>query len=86
MMIESTIENYILSELLPGRKSQIDYNESLISSGVLDSLTLLQLIAFLEEKFGISVDDSEMNPNNFQTIKHMSMFIEGKLGEGRDDN
>ena len=86
MTIESTIENYIVSELLPGQKSEIGYNESLISTGVLDSLTLLQLIAYLEEKFGITVDDSEMKPGNFQTIKIMSAFVESKLDGGSSDD
>lgn len=79
MTIEEAIDNYIHDELLHGRNVQIDPDKSLISSGLLDSLTLLQLIAYLEEKFNISVDDSEMNSGNFQTIRIMTAFVEKKM-------
>lgn len=79
MTIEAEVEAYIISDLLHGRLSRIDPNDSLISSGVLDSLTLLQLIAFLEEKYNIIVKDVDMNPNNFQTINIIKTFVEKKL-------
>jgi len=78
-MIESTIERYIIDSLLKGKKKQIDPDESLISTGVLDSLTLLQLISFIEEQFNFKVDDNEMVPEYFQSIKNIKSFIEGKL-------
>ena len=78
MDIEAKIENYILKELLNGRKTKIGINDSLVSSGILDSLTLLQLISFLEEEFNIKVDDSELHADNFQTIEIMRNFVQQK--------
>lgn len=81
MNIESIIENYILNELVYGRKNQISPNESLINTGILDSLTLLQLISFIEDQFSVTVEDEDMTPDNFHTINSMSSLIKRKLGE-----
>jgi acyl carrier protein len=74
------IEQFIVDELLiGGSRSKIDPNESLFASGVLDSLSLLRLIAFIEEQFGVVVDDAEVVPDNFQTINEINGFITKKI-------
>ena len=79
MDIETAIERFVVDELMLGdSNTKIDPNESLISSGVLDSLALLRLIAFLEEQMGVTVDDSEVIPENFETINEIKSFIEKK--------
>jgi len=78
MDIVTTIQDYITRELVKN-KSHIDPDESLIGSGLLDSLTLLQLIAFLEDEFGVKVESSDMAPENFQTLNAMKTFLEQKM-------
>ncbi|MCC6191776.1 MAG: acyl carrier protein [Anaerolineales bacterium] len=78
MSIEEQIEQYITTELLVGKRKRIQAGESLISSGLLDSLTLFQLIAFVEQEFKLTVDDGEMTPENFQSIAAIKAFIERK--------
>jgi acyl carrier protein len=79
MDVETAIERFVIDEIMLGdSNTKIDPNESLISSGVLDSLALLRLIAFLEEQMGVSVDDSEVIPENFETINEIKSFIEKK--------
>jgi acyl carrier protein len=74
MEIEQILQDYIYSEIIR-KKVEIKPDSSLISSGLLDSLTLLQLISFIEERFEIKVSDLEMVPDNFQTINAMKAFI-----------
>jgi acyl carrier protein len=50
----------------------------LISRGVLDSLALLRLIAFIEEQFGVTVNDDEVIPDNFETVNEIKSFIDKK--------
>ena len=77
-MIE-TIERFIVEEIMLGdRRTKLDPDKSLLSSGILDSLALLRLIAFVEEKFGITIDDGEVIPDNFETLKDMSAYLERK--------
>jgi acyl carrier protein len=79
MDTETAIERFIVDEIMLGDSStKIDPNESLISTGVLDSLALLRLIAFIEEQFGVIVGDAEVIPENFETINEIKEFIEQK--------
>ena len=79
MDIETAIESFIVNEIMLGDNStKIDPNESLISSGVLDSLALLRLIAFIEEQFKVTVEDSEVIPENLETINDIVTFVEQK--------
>jgi acyl carrier protein len=80
MTTEQTLEKYILQTLLLGKKKSVGINESLISSGTLDSLTLLELIAFVEKQFEVEVREHEMVPDNFQTIAAIKAFIDSKKG------
>ena len=80
MDIKSMLEHYILDELLVSdRRTKIDPDESLINSGVIDSLSLLRLIAFIEERFDVRIEDVEVVPDNFETISVMEGLIAGKL-------
>ncbi len=58
-----------------------DDDESLLQRGVIDSVNILQLLAFLEEKFLIKVKDEELIPENFETINTITSLIQRKLSE-----
>ena len=80
MSIEAEIERFIVEELTPGNGlRQVDPEESLIGIGVLDSMALLQLIAFIEKRFNITIEDHELNPDNFQTINAIRSLLEQKM-------
>jgi acyl carrier protein len=48
--------------------------------GIIDSLGIVELIAFLEERYGIAVDDDEVDPENFCSIEVIAAFVERKGG------
>jgi acyl carrier protein len=80
---ETAIERFIIDELLLGDdRTTLDPDESLISSGVLDSLALLRLIAFLEDQMGVVAEDAEVVPENFETVNQIKLFIERKKAVG----
>jgi acyl carrier protein len=80
MNIESALESFIVEEIMLARKeTKIDPDESLLSSGILDSLGLLRLVAFLEERFGVAVEGDEVIPENFETIDSIKNFIQHKI-------
>jgi len=75
------IETLIVGELLEGSgRNKLDPEESLISSGILDSLSLLRLVAKLEEEFDTTVEDGELIPNNFESISRIAAFLDRKRG------
>jgi acyl carrier protein len=79
MDTKQTLEKFIVDELLLGQRTKIDPEESLTSTGVIDSLSLLRLISFIEETFNVEVEDTELSPDNFETLNLMVDLIEGKL-------
>lgn len=77
--IRTQIQRYIADELAGGRDpAEIGLDDSLIAAGLLDSLALLQLILFLEERFGVKVEDGEVVPDNFQSIERIAAFLQSK--------
>jgi acyl carrier protein len=62
-----------------GDHGEIKEEASFLENGIIDSTGILELIAFLEEKFGISVDDDEIVPENMDSLKNVADFLQRKL-------
>ena len=57
----------------------IQPDESLFESGLLDSFMLVDLIAGLEEEFGIKIPDSDLIPQRFDSVSKIDQYISGRL-------
>lgn len=80
MDIINTLERFIVDEIVMGDEgTQLDPDASLINSGIVDSLALLRLISFIEERFGVRIEDEEVVPDNFETLNVMKGLVEAKL-------
>ena len=66
-----------------GFHENIRDDESLIDSQILDSLSILQLISFMDEKFGIFPAEDELNPEKLDTINSIEEFIRNKLNKNK---
>jgi acyl carrier protein len=53
-------------------------DDSLLDRGLIDSAGILDVVAFIEEAFGVRVDDAEITPENFDSIDGMADFIDRK--------
>ncbi len=69
------LDNFILSD----RKENIDENISLYEKRIVDSTGVLEIVDFLEETFGIKIEDDELVPDNLDSIKKMSKFVQRKI-------
>ncbi len=83
MNIAAVIQEFIVDELLMDGRSELSPEDSLIDSGILNSLSLLRLVGFIEDRIGVTVDDDELVPEHFQTIRDITAFLEGKLQANR---
>lgn len=80
MHTEAIITRFIDEELVRGERGiALTPNQSLISTGILDSLALLKLLLFIEERFGVRIADGEVIPGNFETVDRIKAFIESKM-------
>ena len=77
--VKNSIRTFIIDSFLFGDTSQaIADDTSLIDNNLVDSTGVLELVFFLESTFGISVKDTEVIPENLDSIGAMAAFIESK--------
>ena len=82
MSVSADIEQFILSELTQGRGiTGIDPQENLLSKGIVDSHGVMELVGFLEERYGISVGDEDLSPENFESLASIEAFVQRKNGQ-----
>ncbi len=73
------VREFIIEDFLFGDHEQFKDDTSFIASGIIDSTGILELIAFLEETYGITIADEELIPENFDCVKNISDFLERKV-------
>lgn len=77
MGVNERIREFIVTELMheDGAVALAD-DESLLERGVLDSLGLLQVLAFLEQEYGFTVQDPDIIPENFESISAIATYVD----------
>ena len=78
MTTEDILKGYFAEK--SDKAKDLASGDSLLEKGLLDSMALVKLIAFLEERFGIALGDDEFDPDNFETIEAIAKLIEAKRG------
>lgn len=77
--IEKVVHGYILNEFLPGEDPrELTDRTPLITGGILDSITTLKLVVFLEEHFGITVEAHEAGVEHLDSIGQIARLIAAK--------
>ena len=71
------IHDYMLAEFAPERASFVPA-ENLLAQGIIDSVGILKLVTFLEERFGFEATDDDLVPENFGTLEMIRDFVERK--------
>jgi acyl carrier protein len=81
-MIKEKIRNYIAENILFSSNGfPYTDNTSFLDNGIIDSMNVLELVVFIEESFGITVEDSDLTPDNFDSIDRMADYIQLKTQE-----
>lgn len=77
--IEDSIRTYIADNILFSSNGYPHPDDaSFLENGVVDSMNILELVAYIEEKFKVTVSDDEIMPENFDSITRLANFIRGK--------
>lgn len=80
--IETAVSAFLIDNFRFGDTSvAIVPDESLIEAGVIDSTGVLELVAFLEERFGIDVEDADIVPDNLDSLAAIARYVERKGGK-----
>jgi len=79
MQLKSEIRHFIVDYFLYGQDDGFGDDVSFLEKGLLDSTGILELVSFVEERYGISLEDEELIPENLDSISRLSAFITGKI-------
>ncbi len=74
--IATPLAQYIAARILKQPKRTIAPDEKLISSGLIDSFSLVDLSIFIEDTFGVRIDDTELNADTFDSLAELSTLID----------
>lgn len=74
----SSLEKFIVTQILKQPQRKIAADEPLLSSGLIDSFNLMDLALYVEDTFGVRIEDTELNADTFDTLNQLSRLIESR--------
>ncbi len=78
-MIKQKLRQYILENFLfSDNPDDLADDDSFMDKGIIDSTGILEVIEFLEDEFGITVEDEEMIPENLDSVNRILGFVQSK--------
>ena len=81
MQLREQIRGFIIENFLFGDAEPLtDDAVSLLDNGIVDSVGVLEMVAWLEQNHGLKVEDQELVPENFDSVERLTRFVERKNG------
>jgi len=69
---------FLATDILKQPERAIAPDESLISSGLIDSFSLMDVALFVEDTFGVRIEDTELNADSFDNLTQLAALIESR--------
>lgn len=76
--IDQDVRQFIVDNFLFGQDDTLASDDSFLESGIIDSTGVLELVGFLEQQFGIRIEDRELVPANLDSVNRVARFVERK--------
>jgi acyl carrier protein len=73
--ITEQLSQFVATKILKQPKRSISGSEPLISSGLIDSFSLVDLALFIEDTYGVHIDDTELNADTFDSLDQLAVLI-----------
>ena len=80
MKLQQQIRDFVTANFYVADPKALEDSTSLLDQGIIDSTGVLEVIMFIESTFGLTVEDSEMLPENLDSIGNIVNFITRKSG------
>jgi len=77
--VKATVRQFLFDNFIMGGDVTIDDDTSFMKRHILDSTGFIELITFVEETWGVTVDDAEMLPENFDSLQNIAAYVARKL-------
>lgn len=79
---ENEVRQFVIDNFLFGEGGDdLSAHDSLLEKGLIDSTGILELVGFVQEKFGVKIEDHEIVPANLDSIDKIARFIREKKGD-----
>jgi acyl carrier protein len=79
MTIQERVGQFVAENFYLSDPAELTDDTLLVTSGIVDSTGMLEIIAFLEDEFGIRIGDEETVPENMESISRIATFVDRKL-------
>ncbi|RMF62077.1 MAG: acyl carrier protein [Calditrichaeota bacterium] len=79
--VANALRQFLYEESLKDEFEQLSDNDSLLEKGIIDSVKMLDLIEFIQDQYGIQVDEDDMVPENFDSINAIVAYIQSRKSE-----
>jgi len=79
--VKEKVRAFVLEYAAGKGLTEVKDDEPLLTNNIIDSLGSFRMIAFLEETFPLTIEDTDMVPENFQTLNDVESFVTSKLGK-----
>jgi acyl carrier protein len=73
------LSNYIANQILKQPKRVLKPDDPLLSSGLVDSFSLVDLSLFIEKQFKVYIDNTELNPQTFDTLEQLAGLVQSRM-------
>jgi len=79
MQHKQALREFIVENFLFGEGNGLKDETSFLEEGIIDSTGILELVTYLEDTFGIEVEDEELIPENLDSISNVASYLERKI-------
>lgn len=77
--IAQNVKDFVTTNFIFEEAVQLEADQSLLETGIVDSTGILELVNYLEETYSISIDDEELVPDNLDSVNKIAAYVGKKL-------
>jgi acyl carrier protein len=81
MELKKQVRDFVTTNFYVADPRSLEDRTSLLDQGIIDSTGVLEVIMFIETTFGVTVEDSEMLPENLDSIERIATFVARKTSQ-----
>ncbi len=79
--IEQQLRSFIAENILFSDQFPYPDETSFLESGIVDSMNIMEIVLHTEKAFGVSIDDHEIVPANFDSVRNIAAFVRQKVAQ-----
>jgi len=81
MSYKDQVREFIIESFLFGEADKLTDATSLLDAGIIDSTGILEIVQYIEDTFGFTIEDDELLPENLDSVEAIDRFVEKKKSE-----